>query len=791
MTTFWEPAPLPAGVNAADLDVGALWWFTIDLGRLVFLKKIVLKFVDEELGDPFLLYDVLVSDGRRPVSVSSTNAPLDFFPVLISLKPNKTERSVEIDLRGITGRRELGGEQDELQTEQIDFGDLEEQDDNAAEMATLVGRFVQIVIRGSDLNKGRLITEERYQQLAPADTGTVEYYKKLADGSQLQVPEETYFERLAVEDRGDIRYYRRERPRLAELEVWSEGDDIAHGTLRRGGTITSPDARNGAILLDDDVDSAHLLDLYKDPKLGFAPTSNVFFDLGSFFWIDAQRMTYTFTDNDAHTFGDYSLEISDGSKEPDGSLKWTVAVDRRQTETLGGLIGAITEGNDFAPLATRFLRLQWNVQPIVARVLTSLSEFQLFGAGFQPQVVLTSGRIPLGSSKNLVSIEWDADTPPGTQVLLQTRTGNTFTSDTLYYHGDNIRLYEGGAEEYWDRKNRRDRGDRIPIWVDGPEWEKSFSPPYAEATGSPITSPSPRQFVRLQATLLSNDPQAHASLGEVRLNFADPVARRLVGEVAPSRVDTLGLQRPFSVYIRPDTLTAAGINQLLLTAPTDMRLTYRALYGGRAAAFAAAEVDLTALKIAEIEVRNDRADSLHLAFSTLRPGADIEVLRLDFDTALFTVSAPLRAALRQGDGGFWQRVDAGDATDLVIDNGLTLIALPQRKQLFRALAINPPVFTPNGDAINDVVTFAFDIVLVRQSSAVQARIYDLSGRRIRLLSEQRLITTGSYALQWDGRDDFGQLVPPGLYAVLFSVDTETTGAGVDAGKLMRTVAVAY
>ena len=92
-------------------DVGALWWFTVDLGRLVFLKKIELKFVDEDLGDPFLLYDVLVSDGRKPIAAQSGNAPPEFFPVLISLKPNKTQRSVEVDLRGITGRRELGGEQ--------------------------------------------------------------------------------------------------------------------------------------------------------------------------------------------------------------------------------------------------------------------------------------------------------------------------------------------------------------------------------------------------------------------------------------------------------------------------------------------------------------------------------------------------------------------------------------------------------------------------------------------------------------------------------------------------------
>ena len=45
MTTYWEPeAPLP-GVNLASQ-----WWFTVDLGRFVFVEKLVLKFVDEQLG---------------------------------------------------------------------------------------------------------------------------------------------------------------------------------------------------------------------------------------------------------------------------------------------------------------------------------------------------------------------------------------------------------------------------------------------------------------------------------------------------------------------------------------------------------------------------------------------------------------------------------------------------------------------------------------------------------------------------------------------------------------------
>ena len=77
----------------------------------------------------------------NPLPPNRGNAPPEFFPVLISLKPNKIQRSVEVDLRGITGRRELGGEQDEFLVEQIQFEDLAEESGPTTDMATLVGTF--------------------------------------------------------------------------------------------------------------------------------------------------------------------------------------------------------------------------------------------------------------------------------------------------------------------------------------------------------------------------------------------------------------------------------------------------------------------------------------------------------------------------------------------------------------------------------------------------------------------------------------------------------------------------
>ena len=96
--TYWEPEPVPPGI-----DLPAQWWFNLDLGRFVFANKIVLKFVDEDLGDPFLLFDVLVSDGRKP-SLAPLSATPNYSTVMRLLQENKSQRLFEIDLTAANAR---------------------------------------------------------------------------------------------------------------------------------------------------------------------------------------------------------------------------------------------------------------------------------------------------------------------------------------------------------------------------------------------------------------------------------------------------------------------------------------------------------------------------------------------------------------------------------------------------------------------------------------------------------------------------------------------------------------
>ena len=68
---------------------------------------------------------------------------------------------------------------------------------------------------------------------------------------------------------------------------------------------------------------------------------------------------------------------------------------------------------------------------------------------------------------------------------------------------------------------------------------------------------------------------------------------------------------------------------------------------------------------------------------------------------------------------------------------------------------------------------------------VELTIHDLSGRRIRSVVKSGQFN-GPQLILWDGRDEGGDLVPPGVYMVRLSIDTDT---GSDERSLA--VGVAY
>lgn len=739
LSTYWQPEP-PAG----DRDLASQWWFVIDLGRVVFAKELVVRFVEEGMGDPFLLFEVLISDGLKPARLQNSENPA-FKTVLRTLSKNKSQRVFTVDLTN---------EQPNVQAAAV--------------------RFVQILVTDTDGMLGTEVSADEYDALSGETRGAVQYFKRQPDGREVPVDQDLY-DILDEDRRGSVRYFRRELPRLAELEVWNEGDELTAGILARGGVISTNAKQPLALTKFVDGDLATFNRIFYGVSSAVAdPELELVFDLGSFYWVDTFRLIYN-----GGLFPSYRMDFSDGTLAPDGSLQWTTKA------SLGSRPSARFEGEEFEPIKARFGRFQWTLNAIGART-ADIAELQFYGAGFQPEVSLRSDLIRLGGSRNLLSIEWDADTPPGTQVLIQTRTGSELGEILHYFKKDGTEV----TESEYNKLLSLFRGDIVADQVPGSDWG-NWSAPYENPAGSPITSPSPREFLTVQATLLSQDPEVSPTLRSVHLNFANPVAQRLLGEIGPFEVDELGVERPFSLYVRPEFDRGdSGFDELLLLAPSNMALNMAGLYGGRAADF---NGDAAPDALPGVEVLPTGRDSLHVRFDAIRPNGSTEVLRLDFETALFVTGAVLQAALRNSgaDGGAWQRIDPGEALSQVVGNTTTIVAAVEQNALLMDVAVRPAAFSPNGDGINDRTVFAFNVVRVGDDSPVAAVIYDLGGRPMRRLAQARPFSTGPYAIEWDGRDDGGRMVPPGLYLVELSVETDIEGAQVKDARVLRTVAVAY
>jgi gliding motility-associated-like protein len=121
-----------------------------------------------------------------------------------------------------------------------------------------------------------------------------------------------------------------------------------------------------------------------------------------------------------------------------------------------------------------------------------------------------------------------------------------------------------------------------------------------------------------------------------------------------------------------------------------------------------------------------------------------------------------------------QPADDGDATADVATNALIVVA-EDIANIVSAPSITPNPFTPNGDGINDVITFSFDLFLLLEQVKVELDIYDLSGRRIVQLQKGGS-TVGQLEVQWDGRDGQEQMVPPGLYLYRLAIDSDDTSS---------------
>ena len=557
---------------------------------------------------------------------------------------------------------------------------------------------------------------------------------------------------------------------LAEIEVTAIGDNIALTTFDRGGTIRSG-LKKVEELRDGTVDNAwplvanNLNRFWQDGGLWFE------WDLGALFHV-SRIVFYQWPPNHLGrtTFGiggtntGYNLEITDGTPiARDDPFRSPFDYTRISLVDNSQAPGRYVFDHQLTDRVGRYLF--WNHLDVLnRRVGYIMLEVFIYSAGYPAQATLTSDFIDLGGAKSISGISWDADTPPGTRITVQTRTGNEFDVEQFFFkkNGEPI------TEAQYNKLPKVVRGEIGEVPKEGADWS-GWSEPHL-TSGQSFRSPTPRQLLRMRVRLETDDPTITPVLNAVTLHYDEALVQKGVEAAIYPREAQAGQWQDFRYVLQPTfTVRDQGFDRVMLPVPGEVRNVSLRVNGAEIEGTVESTVDTLVVALPRRVLR----DSVEVLFSA-RP--------------LNNPTRFLAAVANSAQPGNRQEVrppdvdDDGDGEVDRADRDALFIFLPNTDSgnMIRNLVASTRIITPNGDAINDELHLTFD--LFRTKVAAELRLYNLAGRLLRVVSGQRGETQ---QLTWDGMVD-GRRAAPGLYVCRVEVAADT---GPEAATLL--VSVAY
>ena len=303
---------------------------------------------------------------------------------------------------------------------------------------------------------------------------------------------------------------------------------------------------------------------------------------------------------------------------------------------------------------------------------------------------------------------------------------------------------------------------------DGESW--SDWSPWSSLAEVGLNVPEPRNYLQFEARMLSRVLDATPRLDSLVVWFEEgpfPVSSAL-GSISPARA-SIGVDTVFTYTLQLELAeTDAGVGRLAILTPWPARLDAGGVHGLGDAAIASSYAT---------------ADSLVLILDPpITSATGTTEVVIPFTTRLLSASHDFQGLLYAPGSAASLQVGTREGTDPATELPYTSIteAADFGIPILDHVQALPAVFTPNGDGVNDSAVLAFTLGRVSGSS-VGFEIYDVGGTLVRSLPPSRL-DPGSYSPiggrdaglpgRWDGRDDEGNLLPPGLYLYRIVVDLE-------------------
>ena len=295
-----------------------------------------------------------------------------------------------------------------------------------------------------------------------------------------------------------------------------------------------------------------------------------------------------------------------------------------------------------------------------------------------------------------------------------------------------------------------------------------------------------RGFLQFRLRMSKPDTRLERIVFEV---VSPPLVRSLVAEISPTLVDP-GVDTTFTLsmvaHMRTDRVNRndTGFELIQIKTAAEIERIQRVLVDDRPAPFS---------------VRSD-ADGHPLIHLVRRIEQDGTFLQLVFRGRVFRDQTSVQIRIidnhvverRQGGETIeveetgYQIAVTGEADVETASESLmiTLTKEDNRVPLLSKVEL-PRAFSPNDDGINDLLELSYSLLTLTKPAPVVWSIYDLSGRRVRVVQDE-LKDVGNHSQSWDGMDDGAKLVAPGIY--LYEVEVRGD-AGVESVR--GSVAVVY
>ena len=388
----------------------------------------------------------------------------------------------------------------------------------------------------------------------------------------------------------------------------------------------------------------------------------------------------------------------------------------------------------FAPVFARYL------QVIIAEVdavqRAKVAEIQVLGSGVAPAGSFVSSPLDLGrpgERKNFTSVRWGGQVPDDTALGLQFRSSN-----------------------------------------DGSTWSDWSAPMHTSP--ALLQVPEPRTFLQYRVNLETQSEDAGPRLDSLIVDFTDQIPASLVrGWVEPNRA-VLGRDTLFTYRLELDfSADDLGVEWVRVALPSQIELEEIVPPSG-------------------MEIAATTASSTALDIVLAEPWHQAGTLEMRFRGRLLSNVFQFRAQVSGPDGT--ATLDAEENIEPDPDSGhprsWRVSASGVEGSLLSQVRPVPQTFSPNGDGINDETAIEFTLARISEPQVVEVDIFDVQGRPVRALYAATL-SAGEYVSAsasvpglWDGRDDAGELVAPGLYLVRVRLLLER-----EEESRLRVVAVVY